>query len=96
MLASFSAINLTLFSCIKTRAANDYSDRRDMLLFRLVGLLFLPGLTLCQIFNLSQLEWTLRNQNGSIVVPASIPSQAHLDLLKAGLITEPLLGANGS
>ncbi|KAG6902502.1 hypothetical protein C0995_015694 [Termitomyces sp. Mi166 len=47
------------------------------------------------IFDVAQLEWTLKNQNGSIQIPAAgPPSQAHLDLLKAGIITEPLLGIN--
>lgn len=48
-----------------------------------------------EVFNLADLDWTLRNQNGSVFIPASIPSQVHLDLLKAGIITEPLLGING-
>ncbi|KAG6839869.1 hypothetical protein C0991_010981, partial [Blastosporella zonata] len=47
------------------------------------------------IFDVAQLQWTLKNQNGSIQIPASgPPSQAHLDLLNAGIITEPLLGIN--
>ncbi|KAF5390415.1 hypothetical protein D9757_005257 [Collybiopsis confluens] len=46
------------------------------------------------IFDLSELSWTLRNENGSIVIPGNVPSQAHLDLLKAGIITEPLLEIN--
>lgn len=64
-------------------------------MFRLLGLLCLPSVVLGQIFSLSDLQWTLKSQNGSIIVPASIPSQAHLDLLRAGVITEPVLGANG-
>lgn len=56
----------------------------------------LPALTLANVFSLSDLQWTLRNGNGSIVVPASVPSQAHLDLLAAGVIAEPLLGINGA
>lgn len=65
--------------------------------FHLCGLaaLILPTLTLGYIFDLSELHWTLKNQNGTIVIPASVPSQAHLDLLNAGIITEPLLGING-
>lgn len=47
------------------------------------------------IFDLSGLHWTLKNQNGTIAIPGSVPSQAHLDLVKAGIITEPLLGING-
>ncbi|KAG6815351.1 hypothetical protein H0H87_002707, partial [Tephrocybe sp. NHM501043] len=47
------------------------------------------------IFNVDQLQWTLKNQNGSIQIPSSgPPSQAHLDLFNAGIITEPLLGIN--
>ena len=48
-----------------------------------------------EVFNLADLKWNLKNENGSISIPASIPSHAHLDLLKAGIITEPLLGING-
>ena len=48
-----------------------------------------------QRFALSDLQWSLTNANDSIVVPGRVPSQAHLDLLEAGVITEPLLGANG-
>ncbi|KAF8893604.1 glycoside hydrolase [Infundibulicybe gibba] len=48
-----------------------------------------------EYFDLSRLAWTLKNQNGSIAIPASgPPSQTHLDLVKAGIITEPLLGIN--
>ncbi|KAJ7480334.1 glycoside hydrolase family 2 protein [Mycena galericulata] len=59
-------------------------------------LLFLlwPCCVLATVFDLSALEWTLLNKNGSIAVPGSVPSQAHLDLLRAGIITEPLLGIN--
>ncbi|KAH0828085.1 glycoside hydrolase family 2 protein [Lanmaoa asiatica] len=32
--------------------------------------------------------------NSSIVVPASLPSQAHIDLFNAGVINDPLLGIN--
>ncbi|KAJ6574531.1 glycoside hydrolase family 2 protein [Mycena capillaripes] len=55
---------------------------------------WLPACALAAVFDLSTLEWTLVNQNGSISVPAAIPSQAHLDLARAGVITEPLLGIN--
>lgn len=59
------------------------------------SLLYLAGLALGQKFSLSGLQWTLKSSNGSVVVPGRVPSQAHLDLLEAGVITEPLLGANG-
>lgn len=48
-----------------------------------------------EVFDLANLSWTLKNANGSIAIPATVPSQAHLDLLRAGIITEPLLGING-
>ena len=48
------------------------------------------------VLSLSALDWSLSNANGSIVVPAHVPSQAHLDLFDAGIITEPLLGINGT
>lgn len=55
----------------------------------------LPIYALGEVFDLAGLNWTLRNENGSVSIPASIPSQVHLDLLTAGIITEPLLGING-
>ena len=55
-----------------------------------------PTLVKADVLSLSSLQWSLKNQNGSIVVPAKVPSQAHLDLLDAGIITEPLLGINGA
>ena len=55
----------------------------------------LPALALADVYSLSDLSWTLRNGNGSIVIPAKVPSQAHLDLLAAGIIEEPLLEQNG-
>ncbi|EIN11242.1 glycoside hydrolase family 2 protein [Punctularia strigosozonata HHB-11173 SS5] len=62
--------------------------------FRTFVLLGILPWVLGEVIDLSQLSWSLSNQNGSIVIPASIPSQVHIDLLKAGLITEPLLGVN--
>ncbi|KAJ7930801.1 glycoside hydrolase family 2 protein [Mycena leptocephala] len=55
---------------------------------------WLPSCAFAAVFDLSALEWTLVNQNGSISVPGAVPSQAHLDLARAGVITEPLLGLN--
>ncbi|KAJ7480329.1 glycoside hydrolase family 2 protein [Mycena galericulata] len=49
---------------------------------------------LASAFDLSTLDWALHNQNGSISVPGTLPSQVHLDLKAAGVITEPLLGIN--
>lgn len=55
----------------------------------------LPSLALGAVFDLGELQWTLKNVNGTIVIPGTVPSQAHIDLHKAGIITEPLLGING-
>ncbi|KAJ6476699.1 glycoside hydrolase family 2 protein [Mycena vitilis] len=55
---------------------------------------WLPSCVFAAVFDLSALDWNLVNQNGSISVPGSLPSQAHLDLVRAGVITEPLLGIN--
>lgn len=57
--------------------------------------LCLPLTAYAEVLSLSELTWTLKNQNGSIAIPAQVPSQAHLDLLRAGIIDEPLLGTNG-
>ncbi|KAI0778937.1 glycoside hydrolase [Trametes elegans] len=56
--------------------------------------LVLPALVAADVQSLAGLDWTLTNANGSIAVPAKVPSQAHLDLFAAGVITEPLLGIN--
>ncbi|KAJ6628324.1 glycoside hydrolase family 2 protein [Mycena sp. CBHHK59/15] len=53
-----------------------------------------PTLASAAVHDLGVLRWTLTNQNGSIAVPGHVPSQAHLDLAAAGVITEPLLGIN--
>ncbi|GJJ08323.1 hypothetical protein Clacol_002534 [Clathrus columnatus] len=49
---------------------------------------------LSDLVHISDLDWTLKNENGSIIIPGAVPSQAHLDLLRAGIITEPLLEIN--
>ena len=41
------------------------------------------------VLELASQNWTLRNANGSIAVPASVPGVVHLDLLQAGIIPEP-------
>lgn len=66
--------------------------------------MLLPLLTLAsgaafaaaEVLSLSQLNWTLRNAEDQIEVPAQQPSQVHLDLTKANIITEPLLDINGT
>jgi len=65
--------------------------------------LFLPvlftwflGQAFADVMHLANLNWTLSNANGTINVPSTgPPAQVHIDLLNAGLITEPLLGING-
>ncbi|KAL4885621.1 glycoside hydrolase superfamily [Aspergillus karnatakaensis] len=47
-----------------------------------------------QVFNLGGVGWTLSNPGLNISVPASIPSQAHLDLFNAGIIDDPYYGLN--
>ncbi|KAG2154454.1 glycoside hydrolase family 2 protein [Suillus bovinus] len=57
-------------------------------------ILLASSLASAQVFDLSELQWTLKNQNGSIIVSGFLPSQAHLDLFEAGIINDPLLGIN--
>ena len=40
-------------------------------------------------YSLDGSDWMVHNVNGSISVPATVPGQVHLDLLRAGLISEP-------
>ncbi|CAN0503445.1 unnamed protein product, partial [Ectocarpus sp. 12 AP-2014] len=42
------------------------------------------------------LSWTLRNDNGTIAVPATVPGHVHLDLLAAGVLHQgdPYFGTN--
>ena len=65
------------------------------MLLPLLSLAFGAGLSAAKILSLSQLNWTVQNQEGLIKVPAQVPSQVHLDLKDADVITEPLLGING-
>ncbi|KAL4864628.1 hypothetical protein BDV12DRAFT_200957 [Aspergillus spectabilis] len=46
------------------------------------------------VWDLSGVNWTLTNAALNISVPASLPSQAHLDLLNAGIIDDPYYGLN--
>lgn len=47
-----------------------------------------------RVVDLNGSGWTLRSQNGSISVPATVPSQQYLDLFSAGVIEDPLYGFN--
>jgi beta-mannosidase len=42
--------------------------------------------------NFSDLKWHLTNSDGNVSIPASFPSQSHLDLYAAGVIADPLYG----
>lgn len=66
-----------------------------MLLPRALFACSLPVLGLAHTFSLSDLQWTLRNEDGSITVPGRVPSQTHLDLWRAGVIEDPLRGITG-
>lgn len=43
--------------------------------------------------SLSDLQWTVSNNNNASI-PGNFPSQAHLDLYRAGIIEDPLYGFN--
>ncbi|KAK4497015.1 hypothetical protein PRZ48_011464 [Zasmidium cellare] len=47
-----------------------------------------------KVIDLSGDGWTLKSQNGSISIPASIPTQQYLDLYASGNIGDPLYGLN--
>ena len=47
-----------------------------------------------KIISLSGSDWTLSNSQLNISVPASLPSQAHLDLYNAQVIGDPYFGLN--
>ena len=47
-----------------------------------------------KVVNLAGHDWTLSNTNGSISVPAQLPSQVHLDLLANNVIPDPYYDLN--
>ncbi|TPX65130.1 hypothetical protein SpCBS45565_g05388 [Spizellomyces sp. 'palustris'] len=47
-----------------------------------------------EVLELSELSWTVYNTNKSIIIPAVVPGQIHMDLLRAGVIEEPYVGIN--
>ena len=55
----------------------------------LFALLFALLASAKHVTNLSEKTWTLSNAALNISVPASLPSQAHLDLFAAGVIGDP-------
>lgn len=44
-----------------------------------------------EVFDLGNSEWTLSSQPPNVTVPGFVPSHVHLDLLKAGVIDDPLV-----
>ncbi|KAJ6480152.1 family 2 glycoside hydrolase [Mycena sanguinolenta] len=49
-----------------------------------------------RVTDLSGSGWTLHSQNGSISVPASVPSLQYIDLYNAQVIGDPLYGLNNT
>lgn len=49
-----------------------------------------------KLIDLNGSGWKLQDGNGSITVPATIPSQQYIDLLNAGIINDPLYAENES
>ena len=60
----------------------------------LLALVFLPSVLAVERFSLDGNRWRLKNTNGSISIPARVPGVVHLDLLDAGLISDPLYRYN--
>ena len=62
-----------------------------MAVFKAVLGLFLTQTVIAQkVINLSGSNWTLANlPYNNISVPGAVPSQAHLDLFAAGVISDP-------
>ncbi|KAB8349490.1 hypothetical protein FH972_023516 [Carpinus fangiana] len=57
--------------------------------------LSLPALAAAQtVLDLTQVPWTLTEPTHNISIVGKVPSQAHLDLLAAGVIEEPTYGQN--
>lgn len=65
-----------------------------MLFHLFILLLSLPFISAENVVSLVGDGWTLSNPNGSISVPAHLPSQAHLDLYAAGVIPNPYFNLN--
>ena len=59
----------------------------------LVGSLF-TGSAAQNILDLSSVSWTVSDPGNNVTVPGRLPSQAHLDLYAANVITDPYLGLN--
>ena len=56
-----------------------------------VALSFIARVFSQKVIDLSENDWTLENLPLNISVPASVPSQAHLDLYAAQVIGDPFV-----
>ena len=55
-----------------------------------LGLLFTMTVIAQKVIDLSESDWTLANPPyNNISIPGVVPSQAHLDLYAAGVISDP-------
>lgn len=50
------------------------------------------SVTAQSVLDLSTFSWTVSNPSGNISIPASFPSQVHLDLYEQGVIPYPQFG----
>ena len=62
-----------------------------MAIFKVIlGLSMIPMIIAQNVIDLSKSEWKLTNPPyNNISVPGAVPSQAHLDLYAAGVISDP-------
>lgn len=62
-----------------------------MAIFMIVlGLAIIPMIVAQNLIDLSKSEWEVTNPPyNNISVPGAVPSQAHLDLYAAGVISDP-------
>lgn len=57
--------------------------------FIVAGVIALSAMSTQTVIDLSGNDWTLQNLPLNISVPASLPSQVHLDLYAAQIIGDP-------
>ena len=66
------------------------------LLHLLTTLFFAAIVCSLNVIDLSGSDWTLENRPLNVCVPASVPSQVHLDLYAAQVINDPYATTNQS
>jgi len=57
-----------------------------------LALSFASNVAATKTYDLTKFAWTLRSGQGNVSIPANVPSVAHMDLFKAGVIEEPVYG----